>query len=179
MNTGLIPMRYATALFDYAKSNGEEKTLYGIAGVLLANMRKHDRIQTMLENPAISLDQKSDIIKKAAGTESNIVFNRFLELIFTNQREALLYRILTRYMSLYRTRYNIFSGKLITAAEIDSKTANDLTRIIEKRNQGVLEMEQIVQPDLIGGFVLEMNNIRLDASVKSRLQQIKNELSTK
>lgn len=179
MNTGLIPLRYATALLSYAEAKNQEKEIYDSALRLIANMRLHSRIQPVLENPAIDARQKTEIIIKAAGSDSFQLFNSFLELVFKNRREAYLMRIMLRYADIYRRKNNIYSGKLITATDISDTTARRLIKIIEDKNNGVLEMEQVVDPDLIGGFVLEMNNFRLDASVKNQLLVMKNELTAK
>lgn len=179
MNTGMIPLRYASALLSFAEQHGQEKQIYESALRLVANMRRHNRIQPMLENPAVASANKIEIVRKASEDADNKVLNGFFELVFKNKRETYLLRIMLRYADLYRKKNNIYSGKLITASTISENTAKRLTRIIEDRNNGVLEMEQVVEPALIGGFILEMNNLRLDASVRNQLLMMKNELTAK
>lgn len=179
MNTGMIPLRYASALLSFAEQHGQEKQIYDSALRLVANMRRHNRIQPMLENPAVAAANKIEIVRKATENADNKVLNGFIELVFKNKRETYLLRIMLRYADLYRKKNNIYSGKLITASTINDTTAKRLIRIIEDRNNGVLEMEQVVEPALIGGFILEMNNLRLDASVRNQLLMMKNELTAK
>jgi F-type H+-transporting ATPase subunit delta len=81
-----------------------------------------------------------------------------------------------KYIDFYRDRLNIYSGKLITATAIDAKLEKKLISVIENRKEGTLELHKEVNPDLIGGFILEVDNTRWDASIKRQLQAIMNGL---
>jgi F-type H+-transporting ATPase subunit delta len=84
-----------------------------------------------------------------------------------------------KYIDFYREKNNIYSGKLITATAIDALTEKRLIAIIENQKKGTLEVKKEINEALLGGFILEVDNTRWDASMQSQLQKIKNELISK
>jgi F-type H+-transporting ATPase subunit delta len=80
------------------------------------------------------------------------------------------------YITLYRQQKNVISGRLITATTVNSETEKKMRRMVESRTMGNVEFVSEVNPDIIGGFILEYDTYRLDASVKSKLQSILSQL---
>ena len=77
---------------------------------------------------------------------------------------------------LYRQQKNVISGRLITATTVNSETEKKMRRMVESRTMGNVEFVSEVNPDIIGGFILEYDTYRLDASVKSKLQSVLSQL---
>lgn len=177
MNTGMIPMRYATALLSYASESKQEELLYEKAKIIVRNFAEQPRLRAALENPVLSFDAKRKLMITAAGTTTDKVLDKFIDLLLKNNRETFLQFIMLKYIDLYRVKNNIYSGKLITASKIDASTEKKLTSVIESQKNGKLEIQKSVDPELIGGFILEVDNTRWDASIKRQLQTIKNELA--
>ena len=80
-----------------------------------------------------------------------------------------------QYQVLYNESKNILRGKLITAIEIDDATMAHLTKSVELKVEGKLELEKIVNPNILGGFILELDFIRWDASLRRQLDSIRNQ----
>ena len=80
------------------------------------------------------------------------------------------------YITLYRQQKNIISGKLITAAAVDAKTEQKMKQMVESRTKGTVEFQTEVNPDIIGGFILEYDTYRMDASVQRQLRDILTQL---
>ena len=80
------------------------------------------------------------------------------------------------YITLYRQQKNVISGRLITATAVNTETEKKMRRMVESRTMGNVEFVSEVNPDIIGGFILEYDTYRLDASVKSKLQSILSQL---
>jgi len=80
------------------------------------------------------------------------------------------------YVTLYRKQKNVIRGKLTTAVAVAPATEQKMRRMVESRTQGIVEFETEVNPDIIGGFILEYDTFRMDASVKSKLNSILNTL---
>ena len=83
------------------------------------------------------------------------------------------------YVTLYRQQKNIIRGRLITAVAVAPETEQKMKRMVEGNTQGTVEFETEVNPDILGGFILEYDTFRMDASVKSRLNSILNTLKSK
>lgn len=80
------------------------------------------------------------------------------------------------YITLYRKQKNIIRGKLTTAAAVSPVTERRLQQMVEDKTNGTVEFETEVNPDIIGGFVLEYDTFRMDASVKTKLKSILSQL---
>jgi len=176
MNTGMISMRYAKALLVYSTENKQDELVYEMAKVVVSNYASYPQLRHALENPVLGIEQKSKLMHAAAGSKTLGAFDKFIHLMLTNKREAYYQSTMLNYIDLYRAKSNIYSGKLITASQIDAATEKKLTSVIESQKEGKLEVQKSVNPDLIGGFILEVDNTRWDASIKRQLQTIKNEM---
>ena len=85
--------------------------------------------------------------------------------------------IANSFVTLYRKHNNLISAKLTTATTLDSQTEAKLRRLVESKTNGTVEFKTDVKPELIGGFVLEYDTYRMDASVKSQLNTILSQLN--
>ena len=76
------------------------------------------------------------------------------------------------YITLYRRENNITRGKLITAVAVSDQIETKMKQMVEHKTNGTVEFNTEVDPDIIGGFILEYDTYRMDASVKSKLNNI-------
>lgn len=80
------------------------------------------------------------------------------------------------YITLYRRQKNIIQGTLTTATKVSQKTEDKMKQMVEAKTHGTVEFNTQVDPSIIGGFILEYDTYRMDASVKTKLNTILNEL---
>ena len=80
------------------------------------------------------------------------------------------------YITLYRQQKNVIRGKLITAVAVAPETEQRMRQMVEQKTNGNVEFETEVNPEIIGGFILEYDTYRMDASVQSKLRTILSEL---
>ncbi len=175
MNIGLISVRYAKALLQFAQKENVEDEIYEQAKFLINVFGNIKNLHTALHNPLISKVAKKSIILTACGDDVTNVFKRFIDLLLENNREDCLQNTMLQYQELYRESKNILHGKLITAVEIDEVTKTRLIKSIEQKVEGTLELEEIVDPTILGGFILELDFIRWNASLLNQLNRIKNQ----
>ena len=175
MNIGLISARYAKALLGFAEDKHVEDEIYEQAKFLLSVFSKIKNLYTALHNPLISKAKKRDIILTASGGSVTDAFKKFIDLLLENDREDLIQNIMLQYQELYREDKKILHGKLITAVEIDDVTKSNLIKSIEQKVEGKLEIEEIIDPNILGGFILELDFLRWNASLRNQLNRIKNQ----
>lgn len=175
MNKGLVSVRYARALLQFAENKNMEDEIYEQAKFLTTVFSNIKNLYTALHNPLISKSKKKSIILTASGENITDVFKRFIDLLLENNREDCLQSIMLQYQELYRASKNILHGKLITAVEIDEATRKNLISSIEQKMKGTLELEKIVDPKILGGFILELDFVRWNASLSNQLNRIKNQ----
>ena len=173
MNKGLISVRYAKALLEFAESKNKQDEIYEQAKFLQDVFINIKTLHAALHNPLIPKAKKREFILTACSDDVTDTFKTFIDLLLSNDREDCLQSIMLQYQEQYRKSKNIIHGKLITAVEIDDNTKNDLIKSIELKVKGKLEVEKIVDPSLLGGFILELDLVQWNASLSRQLNDIK------
>jgi F-type H+-transporting ATPase subunit delta len=86
-----------------------------------------------------------------------------------------LLSVALKYIDLFRKQKNIHYGKLTTATPVNTATEKKLMAMIENTTGGTIEMEKIIDPEILGGFMFEVDFVRWDASISGQLRRIKKE----
>lgn len=175
MNTGLIPARYASALLDFASQSGLQERVYDEVKSVAKNFFELNQLRSVIDNPVLANAEKRKIIILAAGGNVSKPFERFLDLILENNREIHLQSIVLKYIDLYRKQKNIHYGKLTTASVVSKDVEAKLMKLVESTTGGTIEMEKIIDPEILGGFMFEVDFVRWDASVSGQLRRIRSE----
>lgn len=173
MNTGLVATRYATAFLEYVIEMNMAKEAYEKSKLITAVFAEVTNLNDTLANPLVSKEKKRDLILTASGGEWSEVFESVVGLLLRNNRESYLQSIMLEFQELYCRSLNVYRGKLTTAIEIDKSTIRTLMESIEGKLDGRLELTQIVDPEILGGFILEVDYNRWDASLRGQLNRIK------
>ena len=126
-----------------------------------------------LSDKSIKADEKKKILFTATGGEVLSSLCKMSDLIFKNEREHVVQYIALRYLELYRRRYSIQYGKLVTAVPVSGDKQKTIISRLKKIAGQNLEIELVVDPDIIGGFVLHLTDYRWDGSVSGELTRIK------
>jgi len=159
MNTGIVASRYAKALLDFAREKGSQAQVYADACALVAVLSNEQELPKCVES--VSDDMR-----------------RFLKLVIAKGRVEFLPIILASYIKQYRKAEGITKARLVTAVPSEELEAK-LTALLCKDGFTHVEFETVVNPDLIGGFVLQVEDKRLDASLSTQLQILKYEFEEK
>jgi F-type H+-transporting ATPase subunit delta len=176
MNAGLIAHRYARALLKYAKETQTEDLVYSQVSSLVKSFQDVPKFRDALErNPDLSLENKLALIGTALNSDICEEFRRFIRLVDQHSRMVFFSRMLTAYMERYREMKNIRIGTLIIAAPQED-LQNRLESMVSADMGGTVNLSTKVDESLIGGFVLQVGDLRMDASVAGQFQRIRNAL---
>ena len=134
-------------------------------------------LRKTIDNPMIDKAQKSKLLLAAAGGRVSDMTQNFIGLILDEGREKMTQFMAYSYLTLYRQQKNIIRGKLTTAVPVSTDMEKKMQKMVESRTNGTVEFSTEVNPDILGGFILEYDTYRLDTSVKSQLKNILKELS--
>lgn len=179
MNSGMISMRYARALFEYSLEKKMEEKVFAEMKNLAASLAGEQKLRAALDNPVLNTKDKLELIKLAAGKEVSDVFVRFISLVLAQRREDHLQRMSLVYLDLYREYKNISVGRLITAYPIKTEVVDKIKYLVQQKKSGTIEFITEVDPDITGGFILYIDTYRLDASIATQLKNIKQQLLDK
>ncbi len=175
MNEGLIPRRYAKALYKVAVERGDAVKLYGIMNQLTDAAASQPQLRDAIANPFVTVEDKISLLTTAVGaSDVNVTFSDFLKLLAQNKRLSLAIDIARDYAVLYRHERDICKVVVESASQLSADEEKRLKTLIENHlNGATMEYSSKVNPDLIGGFAVSIDNERLDASVKNELKQLR------
>ena len=176
MDIGVISIRYARALLKSATDAKLEDTVYQDMMTVAKSYVDVPALRQTIDNPMLSKDVKQMLLTTAAGPLASQLTQSFIALVLKEDRENMIQFMANSYVTLYRKQKNVISGKLTTAARVSAQTEQKMRQMVESKTQGTVEFETEVNPDIIGGFILEYDTYRMDASVKSKLNNILNTL---
>lgn len=181
MDIGIVSMRYAKALIEYAKENGEEDRVYSEMRMLEHSFRKHADLREALDNPILSIREKYALISTAAVGNGDVSreFSRFITLVLKNKREYYLQYIALTYLDLYRKLKHIGVGKLITAVPVSQEVWKRIRDSASTLLHAHMELHTEVDPSIEGGFIFDINDFRLDASIATQLKRVKQQFIDK
>ena len=177
MDIGVISVRYARALLKSATDANLEDQVYQEMMTLAKSYVDVPQLRQTIDNPMLSKDKKEALLITAAGEKPSVLTRSFISLVLKEDRENVMQFMANSYVTLYRKQKNVIRGKLTTAARVSADTEQKMRKMVESKTQGTVEFETEVNPDIIGGFILEYDTFRMDASVKSKLNTILNQLS--
>ena len=159
-----------------ATDAGLEDQLYQEMMTVAKSYAEVPVLRQTIDNPMLSKEKKQMLLETAAGDSPSQLCRTFISLVLKEDRENVMQFMAHSYITLYRKQKNVIRGKLITAARVSPQTEQKMRQMVESQTNGTVEFETEGNPDIIGGFILEYDTFRMDASVKSKLNNILNTL---
>ena len=176
MDNGLIPRRYAKALYKFALEKGETKKLYELSKRVIDAFKENSDLQKVLSNPFVSDEDKENLLMSASGADDK-VFKQFVLLIISQKRVEYARDMMLAYRDIYRKENHISQAKITTAVKLDETRMKKLKKLVtDAFKDSELEFTEAVDPALIGGFVIDVDSVRMDASLSNELEQLRQTL---
>ena len=173
MNSEVISSRYAKALLTYAAEAGSGDKVYSQALAIVQIMQEVPQLtDIVLKHDDIALKKKIALLATAVDEPLADELAKFMELVCRQRRMDKFQSMLQSYIIKYRQANNIKVGTLATAVP-DENLKSQLEKIFGQRTDCEVHFTAEVNPDLLGGFVFELDGHRLDASVRTRLEKIR------
>ena len=165
-------MRYAKALFAYAKQQGVEDAIYRNMLQLMVTLQQVKELGNMLAAPTLSKEERVRLLCSAV--DSSPVYENFVRLVIDEEREPLLIFIAHCYVSLYRKAKNIVAVRITTAEPLGEEFC-DRVAAEYAPDGATVELQNVVDEGIVGGFIYETETHRLDASIRRQLRDIETE----
>lgn len=176
MDESLISVRYATALYDRASELEIQLDIKEDMELILDVCKKSTDFSRVLESSIIPPSAKIKVLKQLFESRVSQLTINFLMLIVKNRRESFLPAICRNVLDMIRKDNNIKTAVITTAKPLDDLTRKRLGQIMEEELGGNIELSGKVDPGLIGGFVLRVDDKQYDATVTTRLKKLKKEI---
>ena len=175
MNESQISVRYAKALFQSAAEQELLDQVYKDMEVLTSTCKLED-FQYMLVVPTLQPSQKISLVGDIFEKNISKLSLSMINLVIKNKRESFLPGIARNFKDLYRKEKGISIASLITAQQVDESEMDGIRKLIKKAYDSEVELTTVVDGDVIGGFILTIEDMRYDASVASNLKKLKKQL---
>lgn len=169
---------YAEALLQAAKEKGRLEPVRDEFYAFVAAVEESPELRGLLVNPQIDPQAKRQALEAVLG-EAEEIFRNFVLLVADKNRIGELEEIHDEWERLLAAEERVVELELTTAIELSDDEAAGIVRQIEEAAGRKVEAARIVDPELIGGLVLQAGSLRLDGSVRGRLNQLREELLTR
>ncbi len=166
---------YAEALFGAAKDAGRLAQVHEALGDFAAVVAESTELRAVLRNPQLEPSAKAAILDDLAGDEEPL-FANFLQLVAEKGRAGEFEEMAKEFERLMAREERRLTVELTTARELPAAEVKAILKQIEDAAGRKVEATQKVDPDLVGGIVLQAGSLRVDASVRGRLERLRNEL---
>ena len=170
-------MRYARALFQLAQEQGCEETVYdGLTRFAHNYLLAISQFNEVLADPIVAKEEKVKLVEMAVGEPMHDLLKQFIAFVAEQHRENKMFFIAMKFMEMYRVEHHILNTQVTTATELPEATYDRIKAFIKQTFDADAEMEVKIDPSLIGGFILDIENNRMDASVAGQLNALKQKL---
>ena len=167
---------YAEALFEAAKQKGNLDVIREQLGQIADALDRDRELAVFFFSPYFSSAEKRDGIQRAiSGGEPELV--NFLELLVEKHRMPVIFRIRRRFDELWAEENKRLEVTLTSAVELDPEVVDRVRAEIERQTDRTVELRSRVDEDVLGGLVLQVGNMVLDASIRNRLERLRKEVA--
>lgn len=175
MNDSKISVRYSRALFESAL---EKNILDEVAGdmTFLSELCSMQEMKEMLDSPVIVPSKKTDIFHKITGDIFQKISLSMIDMVIKNGRESYIPAITRVFLHETKKHKGITESVITTAVKVNEKTKKQIGDLISGLFNTKVEMKEIIDETIIGGFILRVDDSYIDASVKTKLRRIAKEL---
>jgi F-type H+-transporting ATPase subunit delta len=167
---------YARALFEAAKDDGVLDRAHDELGEFAEALDEDRNLQVFLFSPYFSSEEKKDGIRRIVSDADERLLN-FLELLAERHRMPVLFRIRRIFESLWAEENKLLPVTVVSATELDSGLVEEIGKRIEEQTGRRVELSSKVDPDVLGGLMVRVGNMVLDATVRNRLEQLRKEVA--
>ena len=171
-----VARRYASALFESARKQGKTDAVQKDLGTLDGLWREAPDLRRVLESPLVPDERKHAIIDQTVGRELDPLSSAFLHLLVDKRREVILPIVREEYVRLADIARGLVRAEATVAARIDDVERAALVEALERRTGKQIELTVNVNPEIIGGVVIRMQDTVIDGSVRGSLEKLREQM---
>ncbi len=176
MNSTKVAKRYANALFQFTLEKQKEAEVHNDI-LLMREILEVEDFKRFLNSPIISSNKKQSVVKATLADKVSETTLQFVLMLFAHNREALLHHIVRQYDLIYKERNKILDVELITAVDFGADFKNNLIEKLKKETHyQTIHVKEVIDEKIIGGFILTYNDKKYDASIRRKINDLKQEI---
>ncbi|HLM85752.1 MAG TPA: ATP synthase F1 subunit delta [Solirubrobacteraceae bacterium] len=167
---------YGRSLFEVAREQGKLDELREQLGQFVDALNDNRELAVFFFSPYFSTKEKQQALQRAL-EGADEAFMNFLSLLIENHRMPVIFRIRQQYEHLWEEENRTLPVEITSAIELDQATTDNLGKTIGERAGRKVKLATRVDPDILGGIVVRVGNSILDASIRTRLEQLRRQVA--
>jgi ATP synthase F1 delta subunit len=168
---------YAEALFEAGKDKGKLDALHSQLDEFVDAVDGNRELQVFLFSPYLSSADKVEGLRRAI-SDAEPEFLNFLDLLVDKHRMPEIFRIRRQFDELWKKENRRLDVTVVSAVELDEAVINKIGQEVERQTGEEVELSSRVDDGILGGIVLQVGNMVLDASIRSRLEKLRKTVAT-
>ncbi|KHS56473.1 MULTISPECIES: F0F1 ATP synthase subunit delta [Terrisporobacter] len=173
----IIANRYAEALFELSEEENITKEIYNELNNVVDILKNNKDLDNVLKSPLVAKSEKVQLIETLFNTKINNNLKNFLKILVEKGRISSLKSIELTFKELLNDKHNIIEGTVISAILLTDEKVKELEEKLSKKYNKNVTLENKVDESILGGVLVRLGNTQIDGSVKTRLDNIKDQLS--
>jgi len=180
MYRSLVTLRYAKALFLEAEEHQAAEQVLSDVNRITRTLADHPELKLALMDPIVHTSQKQKVIHEIFQEHISSLMLRFVQLVLHNRREAYLENIFRNYRDIFNEKRGIKTVRLTTALKLGEREKEDVKQLIRRAfDARKVDFREDVDYRIMGGFIIQVEDQLLDASVRRQLEMIRKTLFNK
>jgi len=179
MNQSKISVRYAKAFFEFGSEKKMLESIVIDVKLLIESLHSIPVFKEFIENPIVRPSDKKLFVSQLLTKKVSKETIDFLNVLITNKREAYLQDILRNFLGLYRAKSGVTQVTVTSAIELTKQQKGDVISHVEKEYKTKVDLIEKIDSAILGGYIIRIDDLQYDASIKTKLKQVKKELLAK
>ena len=172
-----IARKYSNALISSAiEVNSADKVFQDLI-FISETMKTNGQLSAFLDNPVITNTDKTDVVKKLFSVHIDKISLDFILMLLEKGRLSILNEVVNQYSCAYNRYKNIIKPTVISAIELNDEQKTRITDKLSQKFSKTIMPEYKVEPDIIGGLIIEIDDKTIDCSLKSKFENMKKQLT--
>ena len=175
MKSTKVVLRYAKAFLQQSLECKKEEIVVKEMQQLYAAIEEHSNLENFFSDPILSAEKKLKIKQNLFKSFSKET-NGLLDLLIKKKREAFLKMIALKFIDLYNKNKGIIPATVISAAPLSIESEKEILKKADQLTSFKIKLKKVIDPKILGGFVLRVGDLQYNASLSNRLNILKREL---
>ncbi len=177
MKESLAGNRYAKSLIALSIEKEELDAIYNDMTLISDTVSNSKDLEILLKSPVVKTDKKQEILTAIFGKSTTQLTKQFLLLISSRNREALIGDIANAFVRQYKVIKKIIVTEVTSAVKLDTAQKKKILQLLNTDESSSVEIIEKINPDIIGGFIVRVDDKQIDASISRKLDDLRQNFS--
>jgi F-type H+-transporting ATPase subunit delta len=177
MSVYRISYRYANSLIQLAEEKKIFNKISADANLVFNTLQSSKELRAILKSPIIKLNDKKSLLQKIFDKKISSQLQNFIDFVVEKNREEILTEIFQEFLNLVDKKNNLARARITTAIELNEQQKQNMEKKLQSNTGRKISADYKINENIIGGFIVNINDVVYDASVKHQLNLLRKKFS--